>query len=101
MMYPHVTDLAAEGYPVAVTCRVLRFSKQAYYRWLSNPVSQRDFDHAHVINACIDAHHDNPTFGYRFIKDELETVGSWRRRTGSTGCAPWPACGRPMPVSGV
>ena len=75
MMYPLVTDLAAEGYPVAVTCRVLRFSKQTYYRWLSNPVSQRDWDDAHVINACIDAHHDNPTFGYRFIKDELETVG--------------------------
>jgi putative transposase len=37
--------------------------------------SERDWDDAHVINAALDAHHDDPTFGYRFIKDELEKVG--------------------------
>lgn len=31
MTYPLVGDLAADGIPVAVTCRVLGFSKQAYY----------------------------------------------------------------------
>ena len=31
MMYPLVLDLAADGIPVAVTCRVLGFSKQAFY----------------------------------------------------------------------
>jgi putative transposase len=40
MMYPLVGDLAADGIPVAVTCRVLRFSKQAYYAWKNSPVSQ-------------------------------------------------------------
>jgi hypothetical protein len=30
MMYPLVLDLAAEQIPVAVTCRVLGFSKQAF-----------------------------------------------------------------------
>jgi putative transposase len=30
MMYRLVRDLAAEGIPVAVTCRVLGFSKQAF-----------------------------------------------------------------------
>jgi hypothetical protein len=33
LTYPLVTDLAADGVPVAVTCRVLGFSKQGYYRW--------------------------------------------------------------------
>lgn len=42
MRCPLVGDLAAEGIPVAVTCRVLGFSKQAYYKWKTNPVSQRD-----------------------------------------------------------
>ena len=30
-MYPLVRDLAAERIPVAVTCRVLGFSKQAHH----------------------------------------------------------------------
>jgi putative transposase len=54
---------------------VLGISTQAYYRWLKSPVSQRDWDDAHLINAACDAHHDDPTFGHRFIKDELEKVG--------------------------
>jgi len=32
-MYPLVLDLAADGVPVTVTCRVLGFSTQAFYRW--------------------------------------------------------------------
>jgi putative transposase len=75
MIYPLVTELTAENIAVTVTCRVIGFSTQAYYRWLKNPVSQRDWDDAHLINAALDAHHDDPTFGYRFIKDELEKVG--------------------------
>ena len=39
MMYPLVRDLAADGIPVAVTCRVLGFSKQAFYKWRANPVT--------------------------------------------------------------
>ena len=42
MMFPLVRDLAADSIPVAVTCRVLGFSKQAYYQWRARPVSQRD-----------------------------------------------------------
>ncbi|NBE85393.1 hypothetical protein GVV04_31490 [Micromonospora sp. NEAU-HG-1] len=42
MMYPLVGDLAADGIPVAVTCRVLGFSKQAYYAWKKTPVTRRD-----------------------------------------------------------
>jgi putative transposase len=39
------------------------------------PVSQRDWDDAHLINAAIDIHHDDPEFGYRFITDELAGLG--------------------------
>ncbi|NJC86882.1 IS3 family transposase, partial [Planosporangium mesophilum] len=75
MMYPLVGDLAADGIPVAVTCRVLGFSPQAFYAWRKDPVSQRDWDDAHLINAALDIHHDDPAFGYRFIADELTTHG--------------------------
>ena len=75
MMFPLVLDLAADGIPVAVTCRVLGFSKQAFYAWCKNPVSQRDWDDAHLINAAVDVHHDDPAFGYRFIADELPGRG--------------------------
>jgi putative transposase len=75
MMYPLVRDLAADKIPVAVTCRVLGFSKQAYFKWRANPVTQRDWDDAHLINAALDIHHDDPAFGYRFISDELPALG--------------------------
>ena len=48
MMFPLVLDLAADGVPVAVTCRVLGFSKQAFYQWRAQPVSQRDWADAHL-----------------------------------------------------
>jgi putative transposase len=72
MMFPLVHELAADRIPVAVTCRVLGFSKQAFFAWRRNPVSQRDWDNAHLINAAIDIHADEPAFGYRFIADEIE-----------------------------
>jgi putative transposase len=78
MMFPLVRDLAADPVgkiPVAVTCRVLGFSKQAYYAWRAAPVTDRDWDDAHLINAAVDIHHDDPEFGYRFITDELARSG--------------------------
>jgi transposase InsO family protein len=75
MIYPLVQDLAADQIPVAVTCRVLGFSKQAFYKWQANPVTQRDWDDAHLSNAAIDVHLDDPEFGYRFIADELARHG--------------------------
>jgi transposase InsO family protein len=75
MSYPLVEDLAADGIPVAVTCRVLGFSKQAFYAWRRRPISPRDWNDAHLINAALDIHHDDPAFGYRFIADELPERG--------------------------
>ena len=75
MIYPLVLDLAAEKIPVAVTCRVLGFSKQAFYAWKQDPVTARDWDDAQLINAALDVHADDPAFGYRFIADELAEAG--------------------------
>jgi len=75
MIYPLVTDLAADGVPVAVTCRVLKFSKQGYYPWRARPVTARDWEDAHLVNAALDIHADDPAFGYRFIADELPEKG--------------------------
>ena len=78
MRYPLVLDLAADPdhlIPVAVTCRVLGFSTQAFYAWKADPVGSRDWKDAHLINAARDIHHDDPTFGYRFICDELPAHG--------------------------
>ena len=61
--------------PVAVACRVLGLSTQGYYKWLKAPVSQRDWDDAHAINALHDIHEDDPTLGYRFLTDELDNAG--------------------------
>src|SRR5258708_4102438 len=51
MRYPRVRDLAADAIPVAVTRRVLGVSSQPFYKWNRNPVTDRDWDDAHLINA--------------------------------------------------
>jgi putative transposase len=75
MKFPLVGDLAEAGFPVTVTCGVLGFSTQAFYKWRSCPVSDRDWADAHLVNAIVDVHADDPEFGYRFIADELELAG--------------------------
>ena len=75
MTYPLVRDLAAEGIPVRLTCRVLGFSTQAFYKWNARPICDRDRDDAYLTNAIVDAHRDDPEFGYRFLADELERAG--------------------------
>jgi putative transposase len=57
--------------PVAVACRVLGLTTQGYYKWLKNPVSQRDWDDAHLIDVLYEIHQDDATLGYRFLTDEL------------------------------
>ena len=81
-----MSELAVDGIPVAVTCRVLKLSRQPYYRWLACPVTDRELDDAHLANALFDAHRDDPEFGYRFLADEVHEAGFsvsertvWRR----------------------
>ena len=46
MKYPLVRELAEDGIPVSVTCRVLDFSSQGYFKWLREPLSARDYENA-------------------------------------------------------
>ena len=71
MIYPLVRDLACDEIPVKVTCRVLGFSPHAFYKWRANPVCNRDWDDAHLVDAAREIHAEDPVFGYWFIADEL------------------------------
>jgi transposase InsO family protein len=50
---------------------VLGFTPQAFHKRKADPISDCDWANAHLINAAHDIHRDDPTFGYRFICDEL------------------------------
>jgi putative transposase len=75
MMYPLVRELAVDGVPVTVTCRVLKIARQPYYRWLAQPVTGAELEQAYRANALFDAHRDDPEFGYRFLLDEAHDAG--------------------------
>jgi hypothetical protein len=75
MTYPLVTELAADGIPVAVTCRVLKLARQPYYRWRNNPISNAEIVQAYRANALFDAHRDDPEFGHRLLTDEARDAG--------------------------
>lgn len=75
MTYPLVRDLAADGIPVTVTCRVLEIARQPYYRWLADPITDSEVQEAYRINALIDAHADDPEYGYRYLADETAGAG--------------------------
>jgi putative transposase len=75
MIYPLVRELADDGVPVTVTCRVLGLARQPYYRWLACPVTDAELDEAYLANAVFDAHRDDPEFGYRFLADEVRQAG--------------------------
>ena len=75
MSYPLVRDLAADGVPVSVTCRVLKIARQPYYRWLQHPVTDAELEQAYRANALFDAHRDDPEFGYRYLLDEARDAG--------------------------
>ncbi|WP_433294327.1 IS3 family transposase [Actinoplanes sp. CA-030573] len=74
-LYPLVSELAADGIPVAVTCRVLTIARQPYYRWLARPVTDAERAEAYRADALFDAHRDDPEFGYRFLADEARAAG--------------------------
>lgn len=75
MTYPLVRDLVAEGISVRLTRGVLGHSTQADYAWVRQPVGRGDLDDAYLTNALIDAHGDDPEFGYRLLADEIARLG--------------------------
>ena len=70
-----MSDLAADGIPVAVSLRVLKLSRQPYYRWRNQQVTQAELIEAYRANALVDAHRDDPEYGYRFLVDEAAEAG--------------------------
>jgi hypothetical protein len=56
MRYRLVRELAADGFDVAVTCRVLNVSRSGYYEWVNRPPSDRDVEDAYLANAIVDIH---------------------------------------------
>lgn len=74
-----VREMAAAGapvrVPVAVACRVLGFSEQAYYQWLKHPVSAREAEEQHLIAVLRELHDEDPEGGYRVLADDLADLG--------------------------
>ncbi|MFL0457483.1 IS3 family transposase [Brachybacterium paraconglomeratum] len=75
ILYPLVSELAADGIPVAVSLQVLKLSRQPYYRWRKQQVTPSELVEAYRANALSDAHRDDPEFGYRFLAGEAEVAG--------------------------
>ena len=98
-MYPLVRELAADGVPVTVTCRVLKIARQPYYRWLASPVTDAELVEAYRANALFDAHGEDPEFGYRFLIDEAADAGEvMAQRTAWRICSDngwWSVFGKP------
>ncbi len=70
-----MSELAADGIPVVVACRVLKLARQPYYRWLAESVTAAEWIQAHRANALFDAHREDPEFGYRYLLDEARDAG--------------------------
>lgn len=68
-------ELAADGIPVAVTCRVLKLARQPYHHWLAQPVTDAELVEAYRANALLDAHRDDPELGYRYLVEEAREAG--------------------------
>jgi transposase InsO family protein len=99
-----VKELADDGIPVAVSLRVLKLSRQPYYRWLASPVTDAELVEAHRANALFDAHRDDPEFGYRFLADEArDACEAMSERTAWKICSRnrwWSAFGKNRTRSG-
>lgn len=74
-MYPLVIELAADGIPMTVSCRVLKLARQACYRWRVAPISASEVVESYRANALFDAHRDDAEFGHLLLTDEARGAG--------------------------
>src|SRR5699024_12153038 len=87
---PLVRELAAAGFPVAVSCRVLKSSRLPYYRWLAAPVPEAEVLEAYRANALFDAMPMTRSSGTATWPMRLRLpVSPWQ-------CAPRGGCARTM-----
>ena len=68
-------DLTACGVSAEVSLQVLGLGRSPYYRWLIKPITDSELAEAYLANAVLDAHVDDPEFGYRFLFDEVTAAG--------------------------
>ncbi len=56
-----------------MACRVLKVSRSGYYEWLGRPVSERDWDDAHLLDEIKDVHvASRATYGAPRVHAELK-----------------------------
>ena len=60
------------GYPVEQSCRILKISRAAYYRWLTGELSPRTSENERIADLVENIHEKHPEMGYRRLKDELD-----------------------------
>ena len=70
-----MSELAAGGIPVTVSCRVLKLARAPYYRWVAEPVGPAERLRRQRVAALDAAHVEEPEFGYRLLADEARDAG--------------------------
>jgi hypothetical protein len=95
MMFSLVRELAAEGIPVRLTCRVLGLSTQAFYKWCKQPVCDRDLVDAYLTNELVDAAATTPSSGTGSSPMSSSGPATALVSGGCGGCAVSSDCGRP------
>ncbi|MFJ2719796.1 hypothetical protein [Streptomyces sp. NPDC087437] len=75
-IYTLVKEPVVDRVPVTVTCQVLKFARQPYYRWLGKPVADAVLEEAYRANALFDAHCDDPK-----CRIDRESRGGQRQRS--------------------
>jgi putative transposase len=69
-----VQELAAGGFPVAVTCRVLKVAPSTYYEAISRPLSARAVEDVQLTDLIVEVHADSRgTYGAPRVHAELRT----------------------------
>lgn len=71
-LYRAVRECREEkGYPVEESCKLLRISRAAYYRWASGKQSARAMENERLAEKVEQIHMESPDKGYRRINDDL------------------------------
>lgn len=70
-----MNELATDGVPVVVSCRVLKLARAPYYRWVREPVGPAERLRQQRIAALRDAHEEEAEFGYRLLADDARDAG--------------------------
>ena len=60
------------GYPVEQSCRILKISRAAYYKWLTGELPPRTSENERIADLVENIHEKHPEMGYRRLKDELD-----------------------------